>query len=159
MSASKIAIIVLILFAILFVVGVVAGTGNGDPSAALDDFPPSWLDGIGNAFSPKVDFAAITGSCIDQQAKAFVLKPGTDCKIALPAHSDDSQNLKMALTGGTKVTGQYKAPKSQETHAEQKVELQTGKRTEVTVAVLPEGGTLSLKCPKTETTACKIEVL
>lgn len=158
MSASKIAIIVLILFAVLFVVGVVAGTRGGDSSAAFDDFPPSWLDGIGNAFSPKVDFAAITGSCIDQQAKAFVVKPNSNCRIALPAHSDDSQNLKMALIAGSRITGQYKAPQSQETLAEQKVELGTGKRTEVTVAVLPEGGTLSLKCPKTESTPCRIEV-
>ncbi len=157
MSASKVVIVVLILFAVLFAVGVGAGMRSGDSGGGgLDGFP-SWVENLGSAFSPRVDFAALTGDCIDKEAKAFVLEPGSSCQIALPSHEDDTQNLKMGLASGTLAAGQYKAPTSKDTLAEQKVKLEQGKQ--ATIAVLPEGGALSLECPKQPRVVCKIEVL
>lgn len=161
MTPAKAAIVVLVLFAILFAVGI--GSGMREDGAAIS--VPDWVGNLSSAFSPRVDFSSLTlsGECTAQAGSAFVLKSGAICVVSIPPDETATRSLKLELVEGV-VEVIYDAPNGEGRPSnEDKLEFRTlrkGKRESLTVAVLAGGGELTLTC-KRDTgprTVCKVEI-
>ena len=157
MTGPKVVVIVLVVLAVLFFVGLGLGQrGEGSGPANVD-----WLETLSGALTPRLDFDALEGSCIDRAAKAFNLERQLTCQVSIPSASRGTRRLSLTLTEGQRVEARYKAPPKHEKiddgdeTADQVVSLEPGKS--LAVVILKEGGSLSLTCDAPEKVRCRLE--
>jgi len=155
MSGPKIVLLVLIVLALLFLGGVGLGSRGGSDPGSL-----GWVEGLGSALTPRLDFTKLQGPCLDRQANSFVIPPGSPCKISIPSFTRGTRKMALRLTGGVRVDGQYVAPPGHEKidpkdeSGEQSVTLEGAK--EVSLVILKEGGSLSLVCQNQQKAPCHV---
>ena len=157
MSGPKVAVIILVAIAVLFFVGLGLGMrGEGSGPANLD-----WVETISGALTPRLDFDALQGTCVDPAAKVFTVERKASCVVSIPSASGGTRRVALTLTEGGRVEGRYQAPPEHEKidegdeTANQVVSLEPGKS--LAVVILKEGGSLSLTCDAPEKARCRIE--
>ena len=158
MTGPKVVVIVLVVLAVLFFVGLGLGQrGEGSGPANVD-----WIETLSGALTPRLDFDALQGSCIDRAARAFALDRKSTCQVSIPTAARGTRRVALTLTEGQRVEARYKAPPEHEKiddgdeTADQVVSLEPGKR--LAVVILKEGGALGLTCNAPEKSRCRVEV-
>jgi hypothetical protein len=158
MNGTKIVLIVLVLFAVLFFTGLGLGLrGEGSDLVNVD-----WIETLSGALTPRLDFDALQGPCLDRSAKAFALDRQASCQISIPSASRGTRRVTFSLTEGRRVAIRYQAPSPHEKiddndeTANQVVSLEPA--TNLAVVILKEGGTLALTCDAAENARCRIAV-
>jgi hypothetical protein len=155
-TGTKVVLVVLVAFAVLFYTGIGLGLmGEGSGPAKTD-----WIATISGALTPRLDFNALQGSCIDRSARAFTLERKAACQVSIPSASRGTRRITLSLTEGERVEGRYRAPAQHEKideddeTADQVVSLEPGKS--LAVVILKEGGSLSLTCDAPEKARCRV---
>ena len=113
MSGARIFLIVLVAFALLFAGGVIIGLRQNDSQANTHTFsPPNWTNVLSDWLSPKLDLntlQTVQGTCLQAARKMFVLAPGSNCTLRVPASRERYRRAKLHLVQGSPVTVVYNA--------------------------------------------------
>ncbi len=156
MSGANIALIVLLLLAALFALGVTRGGRSADSTAPN----LSWVETIGSVLTPSLDFSKLQGPCLDPKAKLFLLNPGSPCLVFIHSSSRGTRKLTLGLAGGIEVDARYAAPPGHEKidpnddSGDQSIKIDGTK--EVSLVILKEGGVLSLTCINSNQQTCTL---
>ena len=149
MSGSRMFMIVLILFALLFAAGVGAGLRQNDSQPDPHSFsPPNWSATLSDWLSPKLSLntlQAVQGTCLKAAQNLFTLTAGSRCVLNVPSSSQQYRRAKLHLVSGTSISVAYSAPPSQDPNLAKQRLSWPGADPQSFVA-LPGGGTLTISC-------------
>jgi hypothetical protein len=158
MTGPRIVVIVLVLFAVLFFTGLGLGMrGEGTGLADID-----WIETLSGALTPRLDFDALQGPCVDRAAQALTLERQAACEVSIPSVSRGTRRMALTLRQGQRVEVRYQAPPAHEKiddsdeMANQVVSLESGR--DLAVAILKEGGSLTLTCDAPDQTRCQVDL-
>jgi len=149
MTGSKIFIVVLIIFALLFVAGVGIGLHQKDAQPDPQNYsPPGWTNALSDWLSPSLDLKtvrAVTGVCLQPAQKTFALAAGSSCVLQVPSASQKYRKLKLHLVTGNSATLAYNSPPGEDPNLSKQQLSWPGKDPQ-SLLILAAGGSLVLTC-------------
>jgi hypothetical protein len=158
MTGPKFFIIILVLLAVLFIVGVGIGLRQNDAQPDARNFsPPDWTSSLGDWLSPSLDLTTVqtvAGACLQAAQKTFTLAANSNCKLQVPAASKKYRKVKLHLVTGASVDVSYSSP-TNDPNLKQKDLVWPGKDPQ-TLLVLAGGGSIVLSCGSA--TSCMLQV-
>jgi hypothetical protein len=157
MTGPKLVLVVLVLFAVLFIAGLGLGLrGEGSGLANVD-----WIETLSGALTPHVDVDALQGPCLDPAAKGVALERRATCQVSIPSAAAGTRRIALTLSEGRRVEVRYQAPPTHDRidnndeMANQVVALESGKTP--ALVILKEGGSLTFTaCDAPDGVRCQI---
>lgn len=149
MSASRLFLITLVIFALLFAAAVGIGARQNDyQPEARSVSPPNWTSALSDWFSPKLSLSTlqiVQGTCLRAAQSEFVVGPGSSCTLQVPSSGQQYRRAKLHLAGGVSVTVAYNASANQDPNLSKQQLIWPGKDPQSLVA-LSGVGTLTISC-------------
>jgi hypothetical protein len=146
MTGPRIFLVVLALFAVLFIVGLSMGLRQNDsPPDPHNLNPPDWTNSLSDWFSPTLDLNTVQGACVQAAPKTFAVASGSSCKLQVPSSTQKYRKAKLHLIAGASVNLTYKSPTTDDPNLSQQ-ELSWPGKDPQSLVVLAGGGTVTISC-------------
>jgi hypothetical protein len=145
LTSSRIFIVVLILFAILFAISMGLGFRQNDSMPAANNVnPPGWISSISEWLSPTLDLKTVQGPCIEPAQKMITLKPGSTCTLQIPSSTDKYRKAQLHLVSGSSLALNYQSSTNDPNLSHQQLSW-PGKDPQ-SLVVLAGGGSVAISC-------------
>jgi hypothetical protein len=148
MSASKIAIVVLIVLLVLFAAGTLLNA-RGEPSPTAENLQPSWINSLAERLVPRRNLALddleqIAPAC-GAAGGTFHMEPGAACTLHVKAASLPDRRLTLALKQGQSAVIVVAQPVQNGERMTAKETLTSGRATK-NLHVYREGADVAMTC-------------
>lgn len=157
---SKIFMGVLVLFAILFVVGLGSGLHQNDAQPDPQNVTlPNWTNLLSGLFSPSLDpttLQAAPGTCLEGAQKVFSVAAGASCKLQVPSSTHKYRKLKLHLGTGTGVSVAYHSASGSDDPNLSKQQLTWPGKDPQSLVALADGGVITITC--SGQVACQLQI-
>jgi len=152
MTGPRIFIIILVLLAVLFIVGMGIGLRQNDAQPDKGKFsPPDWASSL-DWLSPSLDLTTVqvvAGTCLQAPQKTVTLQAGSKCELQVPAASQKYRKVKLHLVTGASVKVTYTTSTQGDPNLSPEQDLewsQQDRKDPKSLAVLTGGGRIALTC-------------
>ena len=157
---SKIFLGVLVLFAILFVVGLGSGLYQNDAQPDPQSVSvPNWTSSLSDWLSPSLDpttLQAAPATCLEAAPKILSVPAGASCKLQVPSSTQKYRKLKLHLVVGAGVSAAYKPASSSDDPNLSKQQLSWPGKDPQSLIALADGGIIAISCGGQA--ACQLQI-
>ncbi|HXJ93708.1 MAG TPA: hypothetical protein VMT20_12720 [Terriglobia bacterium] len=149
MTGSRVFLGVLLVFALLYALGLAVGLRQNDSQPDPHNVsPPAWLDSLSGWLSPSLDLntvQTVQGTCLQVAQKTFTLPERSSCTLHIPSSTQKYRKAKLHLVAGTSATLTYNSTTNDDPNLSKQQLSWPGKDPQSLVAQ-SAGGTLTLSC-------------
>jgi hypothetical protein len=145
LTSSRLFIVILIVFAILFIISMGMGFRQNDSTPAASSVnAPGWIASVSQWLSPGLDLKTVQGPCIQATQKVIALAPGSNCTLQITSSTNQYRKAQLKLVSGSSLVLDYQSSTNDPNLSHQQLSW-PGKNPQ-SLVVLEGGGSAGISC-------------